>query len=114
MVKISKNAIRINIKRKIDESHDFVFGKNLFPKIANDLKKLNLRCAIITDSNLMPLFGNSLKKALKKQNLDSEIFCFKAGEKSKNIDVCMNIINNMSKLKYKRDSIIPRFIPNPG
>ena len=106
MVKISKNIIRINLKRKVDDSYDFVFGKNLFPMIAKDMKKLKLRCAIITDSNIQPLFGNLLKKELKKQNLNPEIFCFKAGERSKNINVCMKIIDNMSRLKYKRDSIV--------
>lgn len=108
MVEITSDAIRINLVREVDDSYDIVFGINLFPQIAKELKESQLgsRYAIITDSNVEEFYGYSLGNALVNEGLDVKSFSFKAGEQSKDIETCMNIIGRMSELKYGRDSAI--------
>lgn len=107
MVEMEGNRMRINLERNIDESYDIVFGEGLFPSIGEELKDMKLgRYAIITDSNVGKLYGDDLKKVLRGNNVSTELFTFKAGEKSKNIGTCMEIMGEMSKNKYVRDSAI--------
>jgi 3-dehydroquinate synthase len=107
MVTTDDNSMRINLKREIDDSYDIVFSANSFLNIALDLKKSKeSRYAIITDSNVQSLYGFSLENALNSEGLYCSIFSFKAGEQSKTESTCMNIIGEMSRLKYDRDSTI--------
>lgn len=100
--------MKISLKRKVDESYDVIFGNNLFPKIAQDLKKspIGERYAIITDSNVRQLYADSLKDNLQNVGLATEIFSFEAGEPNKTIHSCMQVINDMSRLGYSRDVAI--------
>ncbi len=108
MVNISDNTMRISIKREVDESYNVVFGARLFPQIASDLKEspIGSRYAIITDSKVRGLYAESLEESLKNQGLKAGIFSFEAGENSKTIHTCINIIGQMSEKKYGRDSAI--------
>jgi len=108
MAKVDGNHMRINLTSQTDDSYDIIFGEGLFPQIGEDLKNLKLgsRYAIITDSNVGKLYSEDLRNALKDTNLNTDVFTFKAGEQSKNIGTCMEIMGEMSKSKYGRDSAI--------
>lgn len=100
--------MKINLVRQVNESYDLIFGENMFEFIGEDLKEMKLgsKYAIITDSNIIDLYANSLENGLKAQGIKCDIFSFKAGEKSKNLATCEQIIDEMSKMKYGRDSAI--------
>jgi 3-dehydroquinate synthase len=100
--------MNINLLREINESYDLIFGKNMFEFIGQDLKEMKLgsKYAIITDSNIIGLYANRLKKELEASGIKSDIFCFRAGEKRKNLGTCEQIIEKMSNMKYGRDSAI--------
>jgi len=100
--------MRILINREVDESYDLVFGENLFPRIASDLKEnpLGEKYAIITDSNVRQLYSDSLEKMLIQEGLTATTFSFEAGEQNKTIENAMKIIGDMSRLKYGRDTAI--------
>jgi 3-dehydroquinate synthase len=102
------NKMNINLMRKINESYDLIFGNNMFEFIGEDLKEMKLgsKYAIITDSNVIDLYAYNLEVELKSQGIKCDIFCFKAGEKSKNLATCEQIIEEMSAMKYGRDSVI--------
>ncbi len=108
MLELTKNRMRILLKREVDESYDLVFGENLFPQIAKDLKQKPLgdRYAIVTDSNVKRLYAESLKKILESEGLTAEIFSFEAGEHNKTMENCMKLMDKMSLLKYGRDVAI--------
>ena len=101
-------SIRISLRRDVDESYDITFGNNLFPIIAQDLKdsRIGERYAIITDSNVKPLYATSLENRLKEVGLTTAVFSFEAGEQNKTIENCMKVIGEMSQLKYGRDVAI--------
>lgn len=108
MIENDSDKIEISLKMEIDDSYNLFFGIDLFKKIAEDLSRYRpeAKYAIITDSNVGPLYADNLAGALKNKGLETNIFSFNAGEKNKNIAVCLEIINKMSQLKYGRDSVV--------
>lgn len=101
--------IRISLKKiEKDNSYDIIFGNGFFDRIASDLKtlKLGYKHAIITDSNVGPLYAGSLEEALRREGVNVNTFTFEAGEHNKTIDTCMKVIGGMSKNGYGRDSAI--------
>ncbi len=108
MVVVVGNTLRISLESVVNDSYDIVFGENLFPQIAEDLANVRLgsKYAIITDSNVNELYGVALKSALKSAGLKADIFSFEAGERSKNVIVCLGLMKSMRELHYGRDSAI--------
>lgn len=102
------NQMRVSLRREIDESYDLVFGQELFPQIARDLKQkpVGERYAIITDSNVRELYAESLEGRLRGEGLTAAIFSFEAGEPNKTMGNCLRIMGEMSGLKYGRDAAI--------
>ncbi len=99
-------TLKINLRSEVDDSYDIIFGNDLFPTIADYLKTTENRCAIITDDNVRKLHASKLENALQDAGLNVNTFSFPAGETNKNINTCMRIMGEMSKLKYGRDSVI--------
>lgn len=108
MIEHGAESMRISLTRQIDDSYDIVFGKFLFPKVASDLKKspLGEKYAIITDSNVGPLYAGNLEHRLRDQGLKADIFSFQAGEPNKNLKTFGEITDQMGAVKYGRDSAI--------
>ncbi len=108
MVEQYEDRIHLNLKREVDDSYDIIFGSGMFSKIAKDLKNnpIGSRYAIITDSNVAELYSYELEKKLFSEGVESKVFVFEAGEQSKNTDVAMSLIGNLSKHKYGRGSAV--------
>jgi 3-dehydroquinate synthase len=109
MVTQTGNSIRLNLVRQIDDSYNVVVGANLFPQIAQELKRdfpTVSKYAIITDSNVLELYGGKLDLCLGGQGLNSKLFSFPAGEKNKNMDTVNKLLNQLGKAKYNRDSLV--------
>ena len=70
MEKVQSACMKISLKRSIDDSYEIIFGQNLFPKIAANLKQhpLGSIYAIITDSNTLA-HGRRLMKALRPRGI---------------------------------------------
>lgn len=103
-----ENKLKLNLVRQIDESYDIVFGRDLFPEIAEDLKREDIASvyAIITDDNVRALHALNLEDALKERGLKANTFSIPVGEEYKTIDTCVKVIGQMCKFKYGRDSAI--------
>src|SRR3989344_9522741 len=88
------NVMRISLRREVDESYSIIFGNELFPQIAEDLRSepIGSRYAIVTDSNVRELYADSLEGTLRNRGLEAQIFPFEAGEQNKTIDSCMAVI----------------------
>ncbi len=109
MVTQIENRIRLNLVRQVDDSYDVVVGRDMFPQIAQELKRdypSVSKYAIITDSNVLELYGGKLDLCLSGQGLNSKLFSFPAGEKNKNMKTVSNLLNQLGKAKYNRDSLV--------
>jgi len=100
--------LKVRLKQKADYSYSIVLGKNLFKKIAADLKNKPIanKYVIITDSNVKNIYGIDLLKTLRANNIEAQLIYFKAGEQSKNSKIKEQIENEMFKLLLGRDSAI--------
>lgn len=85
--------------------HPVFLGENLEEIVINQLKSYN-RIVIISDSNVYPLHGKRLFKALKKTNKNVYRFVFPAGEENKNINVVIQAYDFLLKLPVERRSCI--------
>jgi 3-dehydroquinate synthase len=114
MVDITGNTIRLNLERRVVESHDIVIGTNLMPQLAEFLKKANLgsRYAIITDMKTKPMgadaksYAVSLQEALKDAGLSACVLFFGGGEQCKTVDTANKLWNGLAGKKFGRDSVI--------
>jgi|WetSurMetagenome_2_1015567.scaffolds.fasta_scaffold76503_3 3-dehydroquinate synthase len=98
---------RINLVEKVDSSYDIVIGRDLFDQIAKEIWVMNKgRPIIITDSNVKELWANQFGERIQELTKNCGIFSFEAGEKSKTLSTCEEIINQMSRSGLGRDTLI--------
>ncbi len=102
------DRLHIDLRRRVDDSYDIIFGEHLFPEIAQYLKTnpIGDRYAIITDTNVAPLHAPALEQALKDERIPYVTLEFPAGERYKRIETCIDLIGELSRLKFDRDAAI--------
>ncbi len=64
------------------------------------------KCAIISDSNVFPLYGITLSKSLESAGFSVYNYCFSAGEEQKNAETYLNILNFLAKNNFTRSDIL--------
>lgn len=62
--------------------------------------------ALVTDSNVNPLYGPSVRESLKEAGFSSTTIEIPAGEESKNAEYLMNIWRTMAQCKMDRGSLV--------
>ena len=90
------------------KTYDVTIG----PGLVNDIGKHILaikgkcRCAIISDSNVWPLYGKQVTSSLNEAALDSVSFVFPAGEASKNAETYIKILQFLAESHITRSDLI--------
>lgn len=69
-------------------------------------QKLGKKYAIITDSKVKRLYAIKLKAALRRNNIQAEIFSFKDGEKSKTMQTVESLANELIEKSIDRQDAI--------
>jgi len=100
--------INISLRKIEDDSYKIVIGENILESIAPDMKQADLayNYAIITDSNVHKLYGESLKKHFSDLGLNNILLTFPAGEKNKNRQTKSKLEDEMLNNKFGRDSAV--------
>ena len=91
------------------KSYDVVIGSNLLNKLGEHLYGLlNRICkvAIISDSNVYPLYGELAETSLKRRGYEAIHYVFPAGEASKNPATYLSILNFLAENHLTRTDII--------
>ena len=100
------NRIRVNTSKK----YDIVIGNGLLRKAGKYLSEIlpgNAKLAIISDSNVWPIYGETVKKSLLQNGYAVAEFVFPAGEASKNSDTYLQILNFLAENHITRtDAVI--------
>lgn len=99
---------RVDLKEETGNSYDIIIGAGLIGNLAIELKQKPVAnaYAIITDSNVKRLYGETLLKNFQAKNLHAHLISFPAGEKSKSRDTKEKVENEMLNLGFGRDSCI--------
>lgn len=99
------NTIHINASK----SYDVVIGEGLLNDIGLHLiSVLNKTCkiAIISDSNVFPLYGSQVSESLKHNGFQVVTYTFPAGEASKNAATYLDILNFLADNQLTRSDAI--------
>ncbi len=81
------------------KNYDILIEKgaiNLVGELAKDIIGKGTAC-IITDSNVAPLYLEKVKESLLKENIKVSSYVFPAGEKSKNAQTYIEILNALAR-----------------
>lgn len=100
--------IDLKLNKKINNSYTILIKKNCQQEILKFIKQNypNSKCGIISDSKVAKLYGQKMLRELQKNNIESDIFTFPAGEKSKNLKTIEDITTQLSKAEYSRKDIV--------
>ncbi len=101
---------RVELKKVVDDSYDVQIGKELIPTLVQDMKdglvgKIK-KFAVVTDTNVEPLYGTKVLEALRAAGFTTEIFVFPAGEKSKVRKTKEMIEDAMLAKGFRRDCCV--------
>ncbi len=64
------------------------------------------RAAIISDTNVFPLYGSTLIKSLKQEGFAVSTFIFMAGEESKNRHTLFQILDLLAEEEFSRSNLL--------
>ena len=83
--------------------------ENSFDKLADSFKKLGVsgrKLAIVTDSNVGPLYADKAKIELEKTGNKVFVFTFEAGEAHKNLDTVQDLYEFLIVNKFDRKDML--------
>ncbi|MBI3052281.1 3-dehydroquinate synthase [Candidatus Woesearchaeota archaeon] len=99
-------AIRLSLKKAVDESYDIHIGSGLLQEMAKFAKAMGLRSCVITDSNTEGLFSRKVLDALEKAHVAAELVSIKPGEAGKSRDTKALIEDELIMNGFGRDTLI--------
>ena len=90
------------------KTYDVQIGSSLLSTIGEQVKKLCRaeKAAIISDSNVFPLYGEAVKNSLEQAGIDTVSYVFSAGEESKNGSIYLNIVNFLAQNQLTRSDCL--------
>ncbi|MDD7349720.1 MAG: 3-dehydroquinate synthase [Clostridiales bacterium] len=101
---------RVELKKVVDDSYDVQIGRNLIPELVGDLTGGLVgnihKFAVITDSNVEPLYGKPIYEQLIQAGVQAELFVFPAGEKSKVRETKEMLEDAMLAKEFRRDCCV--------
>lgn len=99
---------KLFIKGLNNQDYSIVFEKT-FDNLGKEISNLNLnvhKICIISDSRVGKIYGNKIKRILEDIADKCDLYCFKEGENSKNLDTVNDIYRFLIENKYERNDIL--------
>lgn len=98
----------VKLRKNVDISYDIQITTDLFQQIGAELRTnpVGDQYAIITDSNVKQLYGNTLLSELEANHLSVSLLHFPAGEESKNISIYQLLLQKLIHSGLTRKSVI--------
>lgn len=92
-----------------DESYPVLIGPGLLAKLGHELRRSHpsaRRVALISDENVMPLYGAAAKASLEAEELEVHSFTVPAGEPSKSSAQLLRLIEGMIAAQMGRRDVV--------
>lgn len=98
----------IQVTVKASKEYQVIIGADLLASVGEHLKSLrkNGKAAIVSDSNVFPIYGAFVETSLRKSGFDTCSFILPAGEESKNIGNYTAILNFLAENKLTRSDVL--------
>ncbi|MEE1187205.1 MAG: 3-dehydroquinate synthase [Acutalibacteraceae bacterium] len=97
------------MKLNVSNSYDIIIQRGAVSDCAKYIKQVarGTKCAVISDSNVIALYGKTVIDSLKQEGFDVCSFSFEAGEKSKVINTVIQMVEFLSRSALTRyDTVI--------
>ena len=96
------------ISVQASKKYDVIIGKGLIPQIGTYLVGIKplCKCAVISDSNVWPIYGKSVCDSLASKGYETVSCVFPAGEASKSTDTYIQILNFLAQNHITRSDLI--------
>lgn len=90
------------------KTYDVLIGTQLLNQVGMYTARIRPSCtaAIISDSNVWPLYGKIVEKSLQEQGITTVHFVFAAGESSKNAATYLEILNFLAENEITRSDLL--------
>ena len=94
----------ISVSVCASQSYEVKIGRNLLPTLGQEIANVCHagKIAIISDSNVFPLYGNTVESTLRASGFEICSFVFPAGENSKTPSVYLEILDFLSENQLTR------------
>jgi 3-dehydroquinate synthase len=91
-----------------NRSYPIQIGTGLLDTLGSAAKKRSLgrRCAVISDSQVAPLYGRRIIEALAAAAFEATLITVPAGEKSKNLKVVQGCYDQLAAQRLERNSFV--------
>jgi 3-dehydroquinate synthase len=92
-----------------DESYPVLIGRGLLAKLGYELRRSHAsarRVALISDENVMPLYGAAARASLEAEDLEVHAFTVPAGESSKSVEQLLRLIDGMVAARMSRRDVV--------
>ena len=89
--------------------YDVIIGHGLLQNAGSYLQpilKSNCKIAVISDSNVYPIYGHPLTESLKSTGFEAIHYVFPAGEASKNASTYLDILNFLAENQITRSDAV--------
>ncbi len=100
----------VQLKKVVDDSYDIEIGFGLIDKLVCDIKNGLVgnikKFAIITDTNVKPLYADKVQAGLEEAGYKADMFVIEAGEKSKTRKTKEVVEDAMLEKGYRRDCCV--------
>ena len=106
---MQNTRLTLELVRTVDESYPIIIGHDLAHEtveLASHPDVVDRRVAIITDSNVVELYGAQLEEAFTDVERETQTFVFPAGEASKTRAMKAQLEDQLIDAGYGRDSLI--------
>ncbi len=103
---MSMQRLRVNMPDA--SSYEVRVGKAAIGKLGDALASLHNPCpvALITDTNVGPLYGNMVKDELARAGFSVHVLTVPAGEENKNLSIVRELWNALAALGLSRDGLV--------
>jgi 3-dehydroquinate synthase len=102
------NQIKVQLDSQISHSYKIHIGRDIIDRVGVLLNKGNWinRYVIITDSRVNTLHGKRVLDGLRQMDLKIDLISFPAGEASKNIQTCLELVEKLIALGADRHTAL--------
>ncbi len=100
--------MNVVIVKTATNEYPVIVGENILSDLGCHIAKKHTsgKAAIISDSNVWPVYGKVAEESLHKAGFETVHHCFPAGENSKNAETYLSILNFLAKNQITRSDIL--------
>lgn len=97
-------TVRVNAGK----GYDILIGEGLLSQCSRLIKKVTgaKKVCVISDSNVFPIYGETVAKQIEEQGFDVSTFVFKAGEESKTTSTVLQMVNFLADKGLTREDLV--------